>query len=107
LVENETSFKVGTLVMVRNLKKSLKKSIMDYDFLRPFKIKTMHSNGKVDLAHPTDTQQSVIKEFRNVPILILKLHVGEITTKENLTKLDEEKGVYLVKFDEILINSGM
>jgi hypothetical protein len=41
-------FKVGTLVMVKNLKKSLKKSTMDYDFLGPFKIKTMHSNGKVD-----------------------------------------------------------
>jgi hypothetical protein len=48
---------------------------MNFDFLGPFKIKTMHSNGKVDLAHPTDTQQSVIKEFRNVPISLLKLYV--------------------------------
>jgi hypothetical protein len=88
LVENGTPFKVGTLVMVRNLKKSLKKFIIDYNFLGPFKIKTMHSNGKVDLAHPTDTQQSVIKEFRNVLISILKLYVGEI-----------------VKFDEISIKS--
>jgi hypothetical protein len=91
--------------MVKNLKKSLKKSNMDYDFLGPFKIKTMHSNGKVDLVHPTDTQQSVIKEFKNVLISILKLHVGEITTEEDLTKLDEERGVYLVKFDEISMNS--
>jgi hypothetical protein len=42
-------FKVGMLVIMKNLKKSLKKSIMDYDFLGPFKIKMMHSNGKVDL----------------------------------------------------------
>jgi hypothetical protein len=99
-------YKVGTLVMVRNLKKSLKKSDMEYDFLGPFRIKNLHSNGKVDLAHPDDKTLSVIKEYRNVPISMLKLaQVGEISTEEDLTKLDEERGVYLVKIDEISTNS--
>jgi hypothetical protein len=31
--------------------------------------------------------------------------VGEISTEEDLTKLDEERGVYLVKIDEISTNS--
>jgi hypothetical protein len=33
--------------------------------------------------------------------------VGEIkdNMEEDLTRLEEERGVYLVKFDEILINS--
>jgi hypothetical protein len=100
------SYKVDTLVIVRNLKKSLKKSDIKYDFLSLFRIKNLYSNSKVDLAHPNNKTLSMIKENRNVSISMLKLaQVREISTKEDLTKLDEERGVYLIKIDKISTNS--
>jgi hypothetical protein len=101
-----TLYKVGTLVIVRNLKKSLKKSDIKYDFFGPFRIKNLHSNSKVDLAHPDDKTLLMIKENRNVSISMLKLaQVREISTEEDLTKLNEERGVYLIKIDKISTNS--
>jgi hypothetical protein len=76
-----------------------------------FKIAKLHASGKVDLAHPTDTQLSVIKEYRNVPFSMHKLaQVGEKSTEEDLTnqpltKKEEYIQLKLTKFQ--LIPLGM
>jgi hypothetical protein len=67
---------------------------MEFDFLGLFKIAKLHASGKVDLSKNIET------------FSMLKLaQVGEKSTEEDLTKLDEERGVYSVEIDEISINS--
>jgi hypothetical protein len=96
-VEIENSpYKIGTLVMVKNAKKSIKKSLMEPEFVGPYKIKVIKSNNKVDLAHPTDKELTLIKEFRNVPISMLKLFQGgDVDTKDDLEKLDRVHSITL------------
>jgi hypothetical protein len=94
---DNSPYKIGTLVMVKNAKKSLKKSLMEPEFVGPYKIKVIKSNDKVDLAHPTDKELTVIKEFRNVPISMLKLFQGgvDVDTKDDLKELDRIHSITL------------
>jgi hypothetical protein len=62
-----------------------------------YKIKVIKYNNKVDLAHSTNKELIVIKEFRNVPILMLKLFQGrvDVDIKDDLKELDRVHSITL------------